>query len=219
MRLVAWTDGGGGVPSGAEAYVGVLVADEDTGQALMEHAACIGAASHNSAEYAAVLTAIRYAAERGATRLLVRSDSRLVVEQINGRFRVNKPHLADHLEAIRRAAEGLSFQIEWIPRAENRVADKLTWKVRSGRRDRALGDMPRTSKSSAETPAAKRSRRKPAAWRSLPPDKMSAYLLAHVTLAHSTWAAHRPARLKRREGESRAEFIVRALGAPSVSPL
>ncbi len=40
-------------------------------------------------------------------------------------------HLADLLEEIHRATEGaLDFQIEWIPRAENKEADKLTWKLR-----------------------------------------------------------------------------------------
>ena len=132
MRLLAWTDGGGGVPAGTEAYVGVIVMDEATGKILREHAASIGPATHNEAEYSAVLAAIRFAVECGATSLLVKSDSQLVVGQASGRFRVTKPHLADYLEKIRRATtEGaLDFQIEWIPRAENKAADKLTWTVR-----------------------------------------------------------------------------------------
>jgi Reverse transcriptase-like len=55
----------------------------------------------------------------------------VAVNQINGGFRVTKPHLAELLEQVRRATEGaLDFQIEWIPRKENKAADALTWRVR-----------------------------------------------------------------------------------------
>jgi ribonuclease HI len=127
VRLVAWTDGGGDSTPDTEAYVGVLVVDEGTGKVMWEHGEGIGRVTHNEAEYSAVLMAVHYAIENGATHLLVRSDSRLVVHQINGQFRVTKRHLADYLEEIHRAVEGvLNFQIEWIPREENKVADELT---------------------------------------------------------------------------------------------
>ena len=132
MRLIAWTDGGGGVPAGTEAFIGVLVRDRETGTTLWEHAASVGTVTHNAAEYLAVLAAIRYAVQAGATSLLVKSDSALVVGQVNGRFRVTKRHLADRLEEIHRATEGaLDFQLEWIPRTENKEADKLTWRLRT----------------------------------------------------------------------------------------
>ena len=132
MRLIAWTDGGGGVPAGTEAFIGVVVVrDGKTDTPIWEHAESAGAVTHNAAEYIAVLAAIRYAVGAGATSLLVKSDSALVVGQVNGSSRVTKRHLADLLEEIHRATEGaLDFQIEWIPRAENKAADKLTWKLR-----------------------------------------------------------------------------------------
>jgi ribonuclease HI len=130
MRLVAWTDGGGDSTPDTDAYIGVLVTDE-TGETLWEHGEAIGKATHNVAEYYAVLKAIRYAIENGASHLLIKSDSRIVVNQINGGFRVTKPHLAELLEQVRRATEdALDFQIEWIPRKENKAADALTWRVR-----------------------------------------------------------------------------------------
>jgi ribonuclease HI len=59
-------------------------------------------------------------------------SSCVVVNQINGGFRVTKPHLAELLEQVRGATEGaLEFQIEWIPRKENKAADALTWTVRT----------------------------------------------------------------------------------------
>jgi ribonuclease HI len=130
VKLVAWTDGGGDCSPDTEAYIGVLVTDE-SGETLWKHGEGIGKATHNVAEYRAVLEAIRYAVEAGATQLLVKSDSRVVVNQINGGFRVTKPHLAEPLEQVRRATEDtLEFQIEWIPRKENKAADALTWTVR-----------------------------------------------------------------------------------------
>jgi ribonuclease HI len=131
--LLAWTDGGGDCSPETEAYVGVLVRDGDTGEVLWEHGECIGKATHNEAEYRAVLAAVGYAVESGAASLLVRSDSRVVVNQINGGFRVNKPHLAARLEEVRGAARGLDFRIEHVPRGENREADALTWRARPRR--------------------------------------------------------------------------------------
>jgi Reverse transcriptase-like len=50
-----------------------------------------------------------------------------VVHQINGKWRCTKPHLADYLKQVHEATEGMDFQIELIPRKENKMADKLTW--------------------------------------------------------------------------------------------
>jgi ribonuclease HI len=130
VKLVAWTDGGGDCSPDTEAYIGVLVTN-DAEETLWEHGEGIGKATHNVAEYYAVLSAIGYAVENGASHLLVKSDSRVVVNQINGGFRVTKPHLAKLLEQVRGTTEGaLDFQIEWIPRKENKAADALTWRVR-----------------------------------------------------------------------------------------
>ena len=130
-RLLAWTDGGGGSSTpDPEAYIGVLVVDEATGKVLLRHAQCIGRTTHNVAEYTAVLTAVRLAVEAGAQSLHIRTDSRLVVDQMNGHFRVSKPHLAALLDEVREAAKPLDFQIEWVSRDENVEADALTWSVR-----------------------------------------------------------------------------------------
>ncbi len=52
------------------------------------------------------------------------------MNQINGKFRVTKPHLAALLEEVHEAVKPLDFQIEWISRDENAEADALTWSVR-----------------------------------------------------------------------------------------
>ena len=130
-RLLAWTDGGGGTSTpDPEAYIGVLVVDGVTGKDVLRHAQCLGPTTHNVAEYTAVLTAVRFAVESGAQSLHIRTDSALVVNQINGEFRVTKPHLAALLEEVREAAKSLDFRIEWVSRDENAEADELTWSVR-----------------------------------------------------------------------------------------
>jgi ribonuclease H / adenosylcobalamin/alpha-ribazole phosphatase len=86
----------------------------------------IGIATNNVAEYRAVLEGLRTADELGATRVLVRSDSRLLVEQLSGRFRVKNPtliRLHGEVRSLLSRFEGVSF--EHIPRELNREADRL----------------------------------------------------------------------------------------------
>ena len=210
MRLQAWTDGGGGSSTpDPEAYIGVLVVDEATGKVLCRHAQCIGRTTHNVAEYTAVLTAVRFAVEAGAQSLHVRTDSRLVVNQINGQFRVTKPHLAALLEEVREAIKPLDFQIEWVSRDENTAADALTWSVRQ------IGSTHKESAPAAEavaevlalepaSPVKSPRKRKPAAWRSLPPAELAAHLITTPTIADSAWTTE--PRLQR---ENRESFIRR----------
>ena len=127
MRLIAWTDGGGDSSPDTPAYIGVVVKDEETGEILWEHGKGIGNATQHVAEYVAVLKAIQYAIANGATRLLIKSDSRTAVHQINGEWRCKAPHLAGYREQVHKATEGMEFQIELIPREENKRADELTW--------------------------------------------------------------------------------------------
>lgn len=130
-RLIAYTDGGGDSRPETEAYIGLIITDRDTGEVVCEHSEAIGQVTHNEAEYSAVLFAMYWAVEHGATDLLVKSDSQLIVKQINGQYRVTRQHLADYLHEVRQTAEDLlHFKIEWIPREENKVADRLTWEAR-----------------------------------------------------------------------------------------
>ena len=128
VRLIAWIDGGGDDSSpDTPAYIGIVVKDEETGETLWKHGDGIGNATQHAAEYVAVLKAIQYAIANGATRLLIKSDSRTAVHQINRKWRCNAPHLAEYREQVHKATEGMEFQIELIPREENKEADELTW--------------------------------------------------------------------------------------------
>jgi ribonuclease HI len=107
------------------AGVGVRITDED-GSLLAEIARGLGVATNNQAEYTAVLEGLRRARELGATDVLLRSDSRLLVEQLAGRFRVKNPALQRlHRQVRDVAATFARIRYEHVPRERNVEADRL----------------------------------------------------------------------------------------------
>lgn len=151
MRLLANTDGG---VSGPDGYIGVRLVDHETGEVLAEHSAAIGEATSNEAEYSAVLWALYQAEAWCAEHLTIRSDSQLIVHQINGRYATRNEVLREYQEEARRTIGRMlhgtlkTFKIEWVKRSENSAADRLTWEPRpdeaarrqAGRRLRARAD-------------------------------------------------------------------------------
>lgn len=86
----------------------------------------IGVATNNVAEYTAAIEGLRRASELGATDVLLRSDSRLLVEQLSGRFKVKNPTLQRlHTDVRRLAAELRRIRYEHVPRERNKEADRL----------------------------------------------------------------------------------------------
>ncbi len=86
----------------------------------------IGVATNNVAEYRAAIEGLRRAAELGARQVILRSDSRLLIEQLSGRFRVKNPtlqRLHGEAAAAMRALDEVS--LEHVPREFNRQADRL----------------------------------------------------------------------------------------------
>ena len=103
-----------------------MVLSDQAGRTLATVSVGIGPATNNVAEYRAALEGLRLAAERGATRVLLRSDSRLLVEQLSGRFRVKNPTLIRlHQEARRLVDRFEEVSFEHVPREENAEADRL----------------------------------------------------------------------------------------------
>jgi ribonuclease HI len=123
-RLIVYCDGaarGNPGPAG----IGVLVTDE-RGRELARVAKGIGVATNNVAEYRAALEGLRAVVEHGANRVLVRSDSRLLVEQLSGRFRVKNPTLIRLHGEVRALMSGFAeVAFEHVPRELNREADRL----------------------------------------------------------------------------------------------
>lgn len=118
-------DGGSRGNPGPAGY-GAVVRDPATGQALAERAAAIGRETNNVAEYRGLIAGLTAARESGATEVDVRLDSKLLVEQMSGRWKVKHPGmqvLARQAMALVRSFEAVRFT--WVPRAQNSHADRL----------------------------------------------------------------------------------------------
>ncbi len=125
-RLVIEADGGSRGNPGPAGYGG-LVRDADTGELLAEVAEAVGVATNNFAEYSGLIAALRAAAEIDPEAVVeARLDSKLVVEQMSGRWQVKHPGLRPLArEAAALAAGFPRVTFSWIPRAQNSHADRL----------------------------------------------------------------------------------------------
>jgi len=121
---IAYIDGGARGNPGPAGY-GVRLETEQ-GDVVAEFHESIGIATNNVAEYRGLLAALRYAVGHGIDRLLVRSDSLLLVNQMLGRFKVKHPGLQPlHAEARALARQLASVGFEHVGRAQNAHADRL----------------------------------------------------------------------------------------------
>jgi probable phosphoglycerate mutase len=86
----------------------------------------IGIATNNVAEYTAVHEGLQRARELGATDVLLRSDSKLLIEQLSGRFRVKNPTLQRLHTEVRTTARAFStIRYQHVPREMNTEADRM----------------------------------------------------------------------------------------------
>jgi len=108
-------------PAGAGVYI---EAEEDRpAEELFEP---LGKATNNVAEYRALLLALKRARELDADSVEILSDSLLLVQQVNGIFKIKAPHLVPLVsDAVRRAKSFPRFSIRHVRREENRLADRL----------------------------------------------------------------------------------------------
>jgi ribonuclease HI len=123
-EVVVYCDGGArGNPGPAALGASIQTPDGAEIEAIAE---AIGVATNNVAEYRAVLRGLERAAEIRARIVLVRTDSQLLVEQLNGRYKVRKAHLRDLHGAVIAAARAFErVTYEHVPRERNARADEL----------------------------------------------------------------------------------------------
>ena len=121
---IANIDGASRGNPGPEAYAVVLRDAE--GKIVLELAKKIGRETNNVAEYYALLAALDYAVNQGISALRIRSDSELLVRQMQGRYKVKSPELKPlHERASKLARQVGYFMIEHVRRELNRDADAL----------------------------------------------------------------------------------------------
>ncbi|GAB2674013.1 bifunctional RNase H/acid phosphatase [Nocardia goodfellowii] len=124
-HVIVEADGGSRGNPGPAGY-GAVVFAADHVTVLAERRESLGVATNNVAEYRGLIAGLEAAAELGARTVEVRMDSKLVVEQMAGRWKVKHAAmipLADRARRLVAGFERVSFQ--WIPRAENSYADRL----------------------------------------------------------------------------------------------
>ena len=122
--IVAYIDGGARGNPGPAAY-GVRIEQEDGGF-VEEFGESIGVATNNVAEYRGLLAALEWARAHGHTRLHVRSDSQLLVQQMLGNYKVKNAGLQPlHAKARLLAHDIGRVTFEHVRRESNTHADRL----------------------------------------------------------------------------------------------
>jgi len=126
VKLIIEADGGSRGNPGPAGY-GAVVRDAGTGQVLAEVLDSLGTTTNNVAEYHGLLAGLKKAADLApGADVDVRMDSKLVVEQMTGRWQIKHPALqplAAEARAVSRRLGRISYQ--WVPRARNTHADRL----------------------------------------------------------------------------------------------
>jgi len=161
--LLVEADGGSRGNPGVAGY-GALVRDAATGALLAERAAPLGKASNNVAEYSGLIAGLQAVLDLHLAQdasITVRLDSKLVVEQMAGRWKIKHAdmrRLAMEARDLVRQVEwaGGQVQWQWIPRADNTAADALSNDGMDGhtvRRDHAVAQHATTQVDEMPTPA------------------------------------------------------------------
>ncbi|MGW1466349.1 bifunctional RNase H/acid phosphatase [Streptomyces sp. NPDC002308] len=129
-QLVVEADGGSRGNPGPAGY-GAVVVDPATGETLAEAAEYIGIATNNVAEYRGLIAGLRAAkalfpeAADGSVRVHVRMDSKLVVEQMSGRWKIKHPDMKPLAAEAATVFPPSAVTYEWMPREQNKHADRL----------------------------------------------------------------------------------------------
>ncbi len=123
--LVVEADGGSRGNPGPAAY-GAVVRDAASGQVLVEVAEFIGTATNNVAEYRGMMAGLEQAKALDPGALVeVRLDSKLVVEQMSGRWKIKHPDMRELALAARSILPPGQVSFSWVPRESNALADAL----------------------------------------------------------------------------------------------
>lgn len=129
MKLTMHADGGCW-PNPGQSFCGVVVRDE-RGVLIETIRKDLGMGTNNTAEWGALITALETAKARHATYVVINMDSYMVVQQINGNWKVKHRGLKPLYErgwTLRRelARAGCDVVVQWVPREQNTEADALT---------------------------------------------------------------------------------------------
>jgi len=123
-HVLIFSDGGSRGNPGPSGC-GAVITDQD-GNILKKLKKYIGETTNNQAEYQALILGLKEAGKMKAEKISCYLDSLLVVEQLNGRWKVKKEELKPHYEWIKHfATQHPGIQFHHIPREKNTIADQL----------------------------------------------------------------------------------------------
>ncbi|MEN0129696.1 MAG: bifunctional RNase H/acid phosphatase [Brevundimonas sp.] len=124
-RLVVEADGGSRGNPGPAGY-GALVRDAETGQVLAERADYLGVVSNNVAEYSGLIAGLRAAVAIDPDAAIeVRMDSKLVIEQMRGEWKIKHEAMRRLADEARTLKDPALVVWTWVPREQNSAADRL----------------------------------------------------------------------------------------------
>jgi ribonuclease HI len=108
-----------------ESGAGIVVFDNN-GNELFRDSLYLGQMTNNMAEYEALIFALQKTKKALIKKVSVYTDSLLVTNQINGRYKVKNTKLRRYVEEAKNIIKNFnSFVLKYIPREENKIADKL----------------------------------------------------------------------------------------------
>lgn len=152
-RVVVEADGGSRGNPGPAGY-GAVVFDADRNRVLAERREFLGVATNNVAEYRGLIAGLTAARDLGAHEVEVRMDSKLVVEQMSGRWKVKHPDMIPLAQRSRDLAGSFArVTYTWIPRSENSHADRLANEAMDGEDAITSGSAAGEGAEQAATPA------------------------------------------------------------------
>jgi ribonuclease HI len=127
-KLIIYTDGAARGNPGPAA-IGVILKDTD-GSVIAEISRCLNPTTNNQAEYQAIIAGLERAVSLGVKNVIIKSDSELAVNQINGQFKIKNTALRPlYQQVVQLTGKLESFSITYIPREQNRQADDLANKA------------------------------------------------------------------------------------------
>jgi probable phosphoglycerate mutase len=154
LGVIVEADGGSRGNPGPAGY-GTVVSEAATGEVLIAAAEALGVTTNNVAEYSGLIAGLRAAAELGAVEVEVRMDSKLVIEQMSGRWQIKNAALRDlAAQAARLVDRFETVRFTWVPRHLNTRADALANAAMDGRPQPDVDLEPAPSARVAEAAAA-----------------------------------------------------------------
>ena len=125
MKLIIEADGGSRGNPGPAAY-GCLVKDAQTNEVLFKEGKTLGVTTNNVAEYSGLVAALIASHEIDPNaQIEVRMDSKLVVEQMSGNWKIKHENMKGLVEKARNAFPQAQVKYVWVPREDNLAADTL----------------------------------------------------------------------------------------------